>query len=93
MRELRVGDPITDAIGPTSDVGPVLLAHVIIDLNRNALPVQAVRTVLAWAGDPVLLVGFDVVVVRFSDRPQQQKGVLDEVVAVRCDGDTPTTRR
>jgi hypothetical protein len=46
-----------------SDLRPVLDAHVVIDLNRHALAVEAIAAVTLAAGDPALVAGLEVEVV------------------------------
>jgi hypothetical protein len=51
-----------------ADLGPVLVANVLVDLDWDWLPIEAVVTVLARPGDPELLAGFDVVIVGLEAR-------------------------
>jgi hypothetical protein len=49
-----------------ANLGPILLSHILIDLNRNVADVQTILTVAAWAGDPIFLSRLHVAVVRLE---------------------------
>src|SRR5690348_11853095 len=51
---------------PPADLRSVLLAHVLVDLDGRALAVEPVRAVAPRPGDPVVLAGLHVRVVRLE---------------------------
>jgi len=55
--------------GSPPDFGPVFFPDILVDINGKIAYVQPILTVAAWAGNPVALSGFHIIIVRFEPAP------------------------
>jgi len=57
----RSGQPLTASLWLMSDISPVLIANIVVDLDRRAATVQSIAAVALRAGNSVVVMGVHVV--------------------------------
>jgi hypothetical protein len=61
-----LGQPFAASVGLSPNVSPIFLANVFVNFDGCAATIKCIATVALRAGNPIVLAGIHVVIIRFE---------------------------